>query len=513
MAISDGLVVATGALAELRRAFPSSSVQDFDDATIVPGFNDAHCHLTMAVDNASSLDLSDPSIGTLDDALEQIRVAAASAVPGQWVRAVRYDDGRTWGSEPLSRRVLDSVAPDTPVVVTHVSCHWGVANSTALRVSGIDEATPEPDGGTYGRDSGGSLNGILYERAFFDFALPSIGDADSSAHVRSTEERLSGMSKVLSEWHAAGLTSICDAAVAPADVEMFQRAVDQGLLTMRSSMLLVADHYTGPAALRLPDAYEPTLLRFAGVKLFLDGAIGGRTCMNSRPHRDGSFGIQTTGTDVLREVIERLHRDGARACVHANGDVAIDMVLTIMEEVEARTPRAGPPHRIEHGSQVSPDLVQRIAALGVIVVPFSNYARYHGGNLLDWYSKEQVDWLFAHRSLLDAGVALGASSDYPCSPVEPLAAMQSLVTRVGQDGVPVGTKQRIEPHEALALLTTGSATACGEEQYKGRLAPGFLADFVVLGDDPRRHDPLGIASIPVLATVVGGVPVWSGYEG
>jgi predicted amidohydrolase YtcJ len=147
--------------------------------------------------------------------------------------------------------------------------------------------------------------------------------------------------------------------------------------------------------------------------------------------------------------------------------------------------------------------------LGMIGVPFATYVNYHGGNLLKWYGAERAERMFAHRAFLDRGVAVAGSSDYPCGPFEPLLAMQSCVTRRGWDGAEIGLSQRITPLEALELYTTAGAYASGEQDRKGRLAPGYLADFVVLGADPLTTPPDEIAAIPVRATYVGGQQVWS----
>ena len=162
----------------------------------------------------------------------------------------------------------------------------------------------------------------------------------------------------------------------------------------------------------------------------------------------------------------------------------------------------------------SRDVVEAFAVAGEHVVAAGGfadlgYAAYHGGSLIDWYGPERVNRLFAHRWFLDAGVGVAASSDYPCGPYEPLANMQSCVTRRGDDGTLVGAAQCITPAEALDLYTLHAADAAAEAAFKGRLAPGYLADFVVLEEDPLRTEPSRLGGIAVEATYVGGVPVWT----
>jgi hypothetical protein len=158
---------------------------------------------------------------------------------------------------------------------------------------------------------------------------------------------------------------------------------------------------------------------------------------------------------------------------------------------------------------VDADILARMRALGAMALPFASYVHYHGGKLLDWYGPERVSSMFAHRSFLDAGVTVAASSDYPCGPYEPLLGIQSMVTRRGYDGADIGPSQRISPAEALAMYTTNAAVAVGGTDRTGRLTPGSLADFAVLASDPLATAPPEISAIPVHATYVAGSPVWT----
>ena len=341
---------------------------------------------------------------------------------------------------------------------------------------------------------------------------PATARGDSPLPVSSPEDRLRGVARAVASWHAAGLTSICDALIAPDDISLLRRARADGLLTLRVGMLLSIDHYARAQALGVGSGFGDDLLRLVGVKAFVDGAIGGRTCLLSEPYADaGGHGLQTTSTEELFDAVRTVHRDGNRVGVHANGDTAIRLVLDTFEAAQRETPRPGLRHRIEHCSVVDSEILARMKALGAIAVPFAGYVAYHGGALNTWYGASRAERMFAHRSFLDAGVTVAGSSDYPCGPYEPLLGIQSMVTREGlDDGEPVGPTQRVSAAEALRIFTLGSAEAEGAAGVKGRLAPGHLADFVVLGENPLTIDPHGIASIPVRATYVGGSRVYEG---
>ena len=513
LAVSGGRVVAVGSAAGVRSRFPDAELVDLD-GVVIPGLNDAHCHLAMASEDLLHLDLSPQSVGSHAELLSVVGREAEQTLPGGWVRGSRYDDAKTSGGEQLTRWQLDEVTGDVPTLVVHVACHWGVANSAALVAAGIDDDTAPPAGGDFGRDGTGRPNGVLLEQALFDFANPAMSATGTSVVPSSTlAERLGGLRRAVEAWHAVGLTSICDCMVGPDDLALFSEASRRGLLTLRTGMLIAAPHYDLVHRLGLRSGLGGEMLRFVGIKAFVDGAVGGRTCLVEQPHRDGGHGIQSTDTEQLRYIVRTVHGDGNLLGVHANGDRAIRLLLDLFEEAAAADPRPGLRHRIEHCSLVDEQIIKRIAALDAIAVPFGSYAQFHGGALLDWYGAERVDHLFAHRDLLDAGVTVAGSSDYPCGPIEPLLAIQSCVTRTGFDGASIGARQRIGVEEALRVYTTGSAHATGEADTKGTLLPGMLADFVVLSDDPRKVDPMTIGSLSVRSTWVGGEQVAASREG
>lgn len=510
LAIHGDRIVATGAVHDLRAEFPAAEITDLGDGVVVPGFHDAHMHLAMAADESLQVDLSPAAVRSLPELLERLRQEAERTPPGEWIRGAHYDDGKMPGGRLLTRWDLDEVTRTHPVLVLHVAGHWGVVNSRALELGGIDEGTEPPPGGAFGRDAAGRLTGILYEQALFDFAYPALARHGRTVVPETTlEDRLRGLAHAVQRFHAAGLTSVGDALVGPRDLELFQEGLRRGILTLRVTFLLAFEYYDHVQRLGLRTGFGDEWLRFGGVKAFVDGAIGGRTCLLREPFEGtDDCGIQRTSTEELREIVRRVHADGNRVCVHANGDRAIELVLDQLEAAQAEHPRPGLAHRIEHCTVVTEDILARMRRLGVIAVPFGSYVYYHGGKLIEWYGAARVARMFAHRSFLDNGIPVAGSSDYPCGPYEPLLALQSCVTRRGWDGVVVGGAQRITVVEALGLYTTGSAYASGEQGRKGRLAPGYLADFVVLGEDPLEADPGSLGSVEVRATYVGGRRVW-----
>ena len=406
----------------------------------------------------------------------------------------------------MDRTDLDAVSRDHPILLVHVAAHWGVTNSAGLAAGGHREQSRPPPGGDLGRDGAGRLNGILYEQALFDYCYPAVARGGSTVIPESSDEdRARSLARFTAQLHAAGLTSVTDALSGPAELRLFSAREQPDL---RINALLGYPHLDRLTGLGLSTGFGDEWFRICGIKAFADGAVAGRTCLVEEPFEGTEdHGIQVTSDEDLRELAMRAQAACSTLAVHANGDRAIAKLLQAIEAAQAARPRPGLRHRIEHCTMITPAIVDSIRRFEVIAVPFGNYVAYHGEKLLAWYGAERLQRMFAHRSLLDAGVTVAGSSDYPCGPYEPLLALQSCVTRES-DGQVLGGSQRITPREALALYTTGAAASTGEERVKGRLAPGYLADFTVLDEDPLRADPRRLASLGIRSTWVAGQCVW-----
>lgn len=497
--------------AALRARHPGAELLDLGEACVIPAFNDAHAHPSMAAEDLLHLDASPEHTPTRRDLLALLAAEAAAAPPGAWIRASRYDHTRSCGGVALTRADLDAVSVRHPILLTHVGAHWGVANTPALAAGGYDDTSDPPAGGQLGRDGAGRLSGLLGEQALFDYCYPALAAGGAPVIPPASQaDRLRALARFASRLHAAGIASVTDALTGPHELRLYAAARAAGGLRVRVNALLAHPHLDSYQELAAADGFGDAWLRLGGVKLFADGAVAGRTCLVEQPFEGSDdHGVQAIDPAELTRLAERCQRRGLRMAVHANGDRAIAMVLAAIEAATGRHGHTGPPHRIEHASILTPDLVAAMRRLGVVAVPFGGYIAYHGAKLLDWYGADRLGRMFAHRWLLDAGVPTAGSSDYPCGPLEPLRALRSCVTRTSEDGRLLGPAQRINVREALALYTTGSAFAAGEQADKGRLAPGFLADFTVLAQDVTHISPERLDRVPVLATWVGGEPVFT----
>ena len=335
-------IIDSGSLSLLHDRFPRAEMVELD-GVVVPGFNDAHAHLAMAAEDLLHLDFSIHAVRSLAEIKARIRAEAEARPTTDWIRGSRYDDAKMSENRLLSRADLDEVAPDHPVLVLHVAGHWGVANSRALALGGIDENTEPPEGGAFGRDAAGKLNGVLYEQAIFNFAYPSVAEGGASVAPASTlAERLHGLNRAQTMFFASGITSMGDALCGPADIALFNEAERLGDLKLRLNAMLAVDHYEKLHDLGVRTGFGNTRLRIGGIKSFVDGAIGGRTCLLADPFEGTDYhGMQTTPTDELREIVRRSQEDGNRLCVHCNGDRALEILLTAFETRPTSFPDQG----------------------------------------------------------------------------------------------------------------------------------------------------------------------------
>ncbi|CCH79158.1 Amidohydrolase domain protein [Nostocoides japonicum T1-X7] len=501
-AVRDGWIVDTGPREKLGARFPSARRVQLDGRLVVPGFNDAHCHVSQAALARVRVDLSDARDG--DDVLRALRARAAVCPAGEWVIGQALDESRLTG-EKIGRRALDTVSGEHPVLIIHYSFHRAVANSAALDRLGYRDSSDAPAGGQLTTDEQGRLDGWLIERAWLDAWLPGTRRSpfETGDHLGG---RIAALTEVDNDLHQLGITSYCDAIVGPAEHELFMAAHERGVLTPRVAMLVWYSYLRDD--LSVPLEWAPHL-RVSGIKMMVDGALSGGTCLCQRPYPSSTGtnnGLQIVGDDEFRECFSSAADAGHRVAVHANGDLAIAKVLDVIDGLPPAANSVR--HRIEHCSITDPGLLDRIRANRVIPVPFGAFPMLFGEQLVGFYGEERADWTCAHRAMLDAGLDVAGSSDFPIVPADPLLAVQSMVTRRTPTGMPVGVRQQISVVEALQVYSTGSAHATGEADVKGTLRPGQLADFVVLGEDLTRISPGRISQVPVQSTWVGGQCVW-----
>lgn len=500
IAIQGDRILAVGTNAEILFFANASTVRiDGRGMTVTPGFIDAHSHPLFA-EEAVGVNVN---LRRIDDVKEALAGKAANTPPGHWVRGVMYDDTKFEDERPLNRNDIDEVVKDHPVYVGHRGGHTGVVNSKAYEIAGVTNDTPDPVGGRFFREDG-ELTGKVAEHArevFFEVGTWPVMDRA----VRQQSATISSKNMA-----ASGLTSTTDAYGDLDDMIAYQDARDAGELYFRVAFMPGGNSkvYEGLKIAGMRTGFGDNMLRIGAVKYAADGSASERTMYMSTPYEGtNDHGILTMSQEEIDDAVDDAVAHGFRIGIHANGDWTIDMVLTAYERVLRDHTGPNPRHRIEHCSLINDDLLARIKAAGVVPAPFYTYAHYHGNKWVD-YGEEKMEKMFAHRSFLDAGIPVAPASDYTPGPYEPMMAIQSMVTRKDMRGRVWGASQRISVTEAMRICTVHGAYASFEEDVKGSLVPGKLADFVILENDPHDVDPDAIKDIKIVRTVMGGRTVY-----
>ncbi len=497
VAIAGDRILAVGSDRDvLNLASAGTRRVDLGGRTVLPGFIDAHTH--PAASGHLHLKRVDCDLRTNSAIVAALRERAAKTAPGEWVLGFKYDDTKTAEGRPLTRADLDGASPAHPVLVVHRGGHTGYVNTRAFAAAGITSGTPDPPGGRFERDPGGTLTGRVAETAL---------DAVEH-HVPSTltrDDRREGVKLIAQMMTRTGVTSVHDAYGTPDDLQAYQDARATDDLRFRVYCSLGSTHLAKMLAAGVRTGLGDEWVRIGFVKATCDGSISERTARLREPYvgRPDDRGIVVMDEEALLERLRPAHAADWQIGVHANGDEGIDILLRVYERLQRERPRRDPRFRIEHCTIVDDALIARIKALGAIPTPFSTYVYYHGEKMKA-YGAARLERMFALRSFLDAGLMPTQASDYPPGPFEPMMALQSEVTRTDMKGTVWGPKQRVTVEEAIRVGTLNGAYASFEERLKGSIEAGKLADLVVLGRDPLTEDPSTLVSIPVERTMVGG---------
>jgi predicted amidohydrolase YtcJ len=496
VAIAAGRFLATGTSEEIRALATGSTRQiDLGGKTVVPGFIDSHTH--VASSGVRHLREIDADLRSITDIQRAVRERAAVTPRGDWILGFKYDDTKTREGRKLTFRDLDEAAPNHLVAIEHRGGHTAFVNSPALNQADINDKTPDPPGGQFGRDAAGHLTGELREQA--------VSRVVKRQREYSRSDRREGVKLITRLFAKAGVTSAHDAGGSTDDLRAYQDALEDGGLAIRIYCHIRYPEIDQMIAAGIRSGLGNEWIRVGAMKLIADGSISERTARLSKPYigRPSDFGIMVMPEEELYQRARKAHRAGWQIGTHANGDVGIDTALRVYERLQRESPRKDPRFRLEHCTLVNPDLLARIKAIGAIPTPFWSYVYYHGEKMRE-YGPERLDWMFAMRSFLDAGIPVAPGSDYPPGSFESMMALQSCVTRTDIQGTVWGARQKITVPEFIDAATVNGARASFEERIKGRIQPGHLADLVVLGRDPVKADPSTLVSIPIERTMVGG---------
>lgn len=517
-AVADGRFVAVGSAHEIKAlAGRGTKIVDAHGAAIVPGFIDCHVHpegemllYEVLVGNPYEVEFV-----AIADIVGKLKAKAATLPPGFWVDGYMYDDVKSKDGRPLNRHDLDLVSTVHPVRVVHRGGHTAFYNSLALSMAGITKDTPDPKGGRFDRGPDGDPTGRVSDNANAAFGrddddggAPRIGKVVTFAPDEKAHRAREGAAYMSKQFVRYGLTSVCHEG---GDLAALQDIRRDGRLLHRVSYEAIGDVLEAMIRTGIETGFGDEWLRLgATYEHIVDGSFSERTLRMSMPFPGTNppyYGNLVESQEVLNAWVERVHRAGIDVNCHANGDVAIAAVLTALERAQALYPRATARPKITHCTLVNDALIARIKAIGAVPAVFDTYA-YYNSDKFPFYGEATLEHAMAFRSFLDAGIPVCAGSDFEPGPFSPLMALQAMVTRKGWDGKVWGANQRITVDEAIRVCTLNGAHATKEDAIKGSIAPGKLADYVMLAEDPHSVDPDHIKDIEVLRTVTGGAAVY-----
>src|SRR5580704_13415096 len=483
-AVKGGRFIAVGSAADMK-TFIGKGTQSFDakQMTIVPGFIDCHNHAPGNVLLYEVL-VGNPFVVefvTIDSIVDKLRARARETPPGTWVEGYFFDDTKVKDNRQLNAHDLDKVSKDHPVAVHHRGGHTSFYNSKALEMADINKNTPNPSGGTFDRDANGELNGRVTDRALN--AVNRVGKRRSYTAEQTLQRDRDGLAYISKQFVRYGVTSVHHEG---GNLFALQQVRAQGNLLHRVSYEASGKVLESMIAGGIETGFGDEWIRFGATSEHtVDGSFSERTMALSIPYpgmEPPYKGNVTETQDDLNAWIERVHRAGIQVNCHANGDVAIDMMLTAVERAQRLVPRTDTRPKITHCTLINDDLVRRMKALGAVPAAFTSYA-YYNSDKFHFYGAELMKRCMAYRTFLDAGIVAAAGSDFSPGPFDPRMAIQGMVTRTGWDGRTWGANQRISVEEALRINTINGAYNSHEEAIKGSITEGKLADFVVLSDD------------------------------
>lgn len=477
--IEGNKIVAVGSTDEIKEKMQSSAQEiDLAGKTVLPGLIDAHLHLFLYGNTLIHLNCKEPEIESVEELLQKIGDRVANAKKGEVIRVFGFNELMMQEERYPTRQELDQLTTEHPIIITRTCSHIGVANSAALTEMGIDDETPNPSGGTIEKDSQGQLTGRLIESAFLDFVqkLPY-----------SEEELYEALDYAEEQLFSYGITSVHDAGgfdgesfsvMQNASYEKrFKARIYAMIGTLNDCEKFMENMVTAGVVTHTGNDF----FKMGPAKLFTDGSSTGPTIATREPYTSDNknYGYLMYTEDELYALFETAHKRGYQLTVHAQGDQAIEQYLTVIERLVEAYPRENHRHRVEHLGVCPPDLQQKARDLQVIPILNPSFPYEFGESYLLNYG-ERTNYMYAAKDLINQGVAVAAGSDAPITTVNPFVGIYMAMTRTTKKGTAFGQQQQVTLMDALRMYTINAASSSFDENKKGSIEVGKLADLAIL---------------------------------
>ncbi len=514
IAIAGDQIVAVGSEEDVRAACPDGATVDLAGGTVLPSFTDSHTHFKRAsAFLALYIDFAVLEPGTISDIRDAVAARAMVEPHGTWIQGDSLNPGRLKEGRFPTRYELDDASPVHPVVLRSVGRHVVAANSLALERAGIDESTPDPLGGRIDRDANDVPTGVLHEEAKLRLDANRI---DTVIPPDSVKDRVSALSRGIEQLNRYGITAIHEMPRDPDQISDWLR-----LYEMEEPRVRVRFYVRGLAAQTsfrdllgagLRSGFGSEWLTLGGVKFSIDGSGSYRNAMvyDPYPEQPGNRGLQRVDTDEFVEAVQLTHDGGLQIAVHAIGQRAVDMALDAFTALGEPGPElAQRRHRIEHAYLPAlPGQLERIRDLGLVLSTQPSAIEYEGDTWRKIFDDDALAGVMPIADAVRLGIPVQINSDFPCAKLDPFVGIRAAVGRTTRTGHVLDGTQAIGADQALRFMTYQPAHTAFEETWRGRLAPGYAADLIVVDRDPLQTPPEELDGISVLRTIVGGRVVY-----
>lgn len=507
VAVEGNRIIAVGSTEEiLQWRNENSRIIDLNGRTLLPGFIESHIHITIYGTNELSVSCKDTSIQTISDLLKKLTERAKETPKGEWIRAWGFNDTTIADGRFPTKEELDAISADHPIMIVRACGHISAVNSYALKIASINKDTPDPEGGKIGRDENGEPNGLLLENAHMQmFQIASFSREEiRKAHAVASEHFVQ-----------KGITSIHDATgYGISNIEALKEDTENGIIKQRVYAMVgalneaekVVKHFLA-SDVKTNDGNER--FKYGPVKLFLDGSSSGPTVWTREPYDSDphNYGIHYFSQEEIEELFIPAHQKGWQITAHAQGDAAIDMLLTCIEKANRLYPRKDSRHRIEHAGIAQQDLIERMKKEGVVPTPNPAFFYEYGNGYVKNYG-DRANGMYPLNSYIQKGVHAAIASDCPVTDFNPMRGIHSAITRKSPTGKVIGENERIGLLEAIRMYTWNGAYASFSEQETGSIETGKLADLIVLDRSILKADLDEIPAIRVECTMINGEMVY-----
>lgn len=516
--INDKIVSLGDSVTLKQMAGANTKIVDLQGKTLLPAFNDPHVHLlkypTNIIQGVNILCKPHGSIDSMDGLIVALKERAKVTPKGEWVTGYRYDDLALAEKRHPTRYDLDKASTEHPIHIGHRSGHIGSANSMALEIAGINKNTPDPAGGVYHRDLSSNVpNGVL---EYF----PALSSLRKHMTIPNLNDFLEMMPQIFKEMHKVGVTSVGEAMVGvfgKQDIKLFQVLKNRNELSVRMNLMMLQSTLFSDDGgnIGFLTGFGDDWLQIGPLKLFGDGSVPGFSGWLTEPYYTPYLGNSehkgqgAMPTDKLNESVKNAHCSGYQVAIHAGGDAAIDACIEAIRLAQIECPRPDARHRIEHCHVVRDDQLEAFVELGITPSFFIRHTHYWGDRYRSLVlGPERAARIDPLNSAVQKGVRFSIHSDAPHVLVDPLMDIHAAVNRMTADGDEIGPEERITPEQAIRAMTIDAAWQTFEEDIKGSVEIGKLADFVILAENPLKVPHDKIKDIKVEETIVGGKSVY-----